>query len=96
MSERTIKIFSPAGQYLGYFVNPKIEFFADSEYDFEGHFLDAKGEVVNKLEYNPEALPYSAELDGMTDVKHNRLCKVYIQRSRPPIKMSGKAENASS
>jgi len=92
MSEPTIKIFSPSKQYIGYFVNPKVEFFPDQEYDFEGNFLDANGKPVEKLEYNPESLPYTAELDGMANIKDKHLHQVYIQRSRPPIKMSGRAQ----
>jgi hypothetical protein len=92
MSKQTIKIFSPSGQYIGYFTNPKIEFFPDSDYDFEGSFYDAAGELVSRIEYNPQALPYTAELDGMPDLKHTRLHTVYIQHARNPIKMSGHGE----
>ncbi len=92
MSERTIKIFSPSGQYIGYFTNPTIEFFPDSDYDFAGTFHDATGAPVSRVEYNPQALPYTAELDGIADVKHKRLNTVYVQHARNPVKMSGRAE----
>lgn len=92
MSEPTIKIFSPSGQYIGYFTNPVIEFFPDADYDFQGTFYDANGTAVSRVEYNPQALPYTAELDGLHDVKHKRLHTVYIQHARNPIKMSGRGE----
>jgi hypothetical protein len=89
MSEQTIKIFSPSGLYIGYFSNPQIEFFPDSDYDFQGTFYDAAGDIIDRVEYNPQALPYTAEIDGMPDVKHKRLHTVFIQHARSPIKMSG-------
>ena len=92
MSEQTIKIFSPSGQYVGYFTNPTIEFFPDSDYDFQGSFYDAAGDLVSRIEYNPQALPYTAELDGVPHIKHTRLHNVYIQHARNPIKMSGRGE----
>ena len=92
MSEPTIKIFSPSGQYIGYFTNPEIEFFPDCDYDFQGPFFDAAGVVVSRVEYNPEALPYTAELDGVNGVEHKRLYNVYIQHARNPIKMSGRGK----
>jgi hypothetical protein len=92
MSKRSIKIFSPAGQYIGHFIDPTIEFFADSDYDFQGSFYDACGDLVSRVEYNPEALPYTAELDGLQDFKHKKLHTVYIQHARHPIKMSGRGD----
>ncbi|MDR3616265.1 MAG: hypothetical protein P4L53_22080 [Candidatus Obscuribacterales bacterium] len=90
MAETTVKIFTPARNYVGYFVNPKIDSFPDGEYEIEGRFFDAAGDVVGKIEYNPECLPYVAELDGIKEVKHTRLTNVYIQRGRNPIRMTGK------
>jgi hypothetical protein len=96
MVESTVKIFTPPSQhgrnYVGYFVNPRIEAFPDGDYEIEGRFFDDRGELVGKIEYNPQSLPYTAELDGATDVKHRRLVNVYVQRGRNPIKMTGTAE----
>ena len=94
MSDAKVKIYTPAGQYVGYFLNPDIERFPEGEYEVSGMFYDDNGQVTGKLEFNPEALPYTADLADVAGVCHARLVNVYVQRGRQPVRMSGRGAGA--
>ena len=89
MSEIKVKIYTPAGLYVGYFLNPLIEQFPENEYEISGNFFDEKGDPSGKLDFNPEALPYTADMSEVQGSKHVRLVKVYVQRGRQPVRMTG-------
>jgi len=94
MSDVKVKIYTPAGLYVGYFVNPQIETYPDSEYEISGRFFNEIGEAIGKLEFNPEALPYTADLSDMKDFPHVRLVNVFVQRGRQPVRFSGVGTNS--
>ncbi len=89
MSETTVNVYKKNGSMLGYFRGPKISQFGSDEYEVHGVFYDAEGALVEKLEFNPQSLPYWAEIKNTPDIKHSQLTNVYIQRSRQPITITG-------
>lgn len=88
-SSAKVKIYTPGNQYVGYFLNPEVEEFPENEYNLSGHFFDDQGKLVERLDFNPEALPYNADLSELAGAKHARLVRVYVQRGRQPVRMSG-------
>jgi hypothetical protein len=89
MSEVKVNIFGPQGQQVGYFINPTVDAFPEGDYEIEGRFFDSEGQPTVKIEFNPEAVPYVADLSAVKGVKHSRLERVFVQRGRQPVKMSG-------
>jgi hypothetical protein len=85
-----VNIYTPAGKHVGYFQDPKIETFRDGDYEISGAFHAPSGELTTKVEFNPQALPYSADL-GEAGKDHKKLKNVYVQRGRQPVLMSGQA-----
>jgi len=92
MSKVKVNVYTPSGILVGYFVDPKVLTFAQGEYEISGHFFDGSGQVITKIEFNPEAVPYTADLSAMESSKHKRLKNVYVQRGRQPVKMTGCGE----
>lgn len=88
MADVKVNIYTPAGKNVGYFVNPQIKALADGDYEISGSFLNSEGEKPSKVEFNPEAMPYTAEILGATPSK---LVKVYVQSGRQPVRMSAQA-----
>jgi hypothetical protein len=89
MADPKVKIFKSNGELIGYFEEPKIETYSQGEYEISGQFFLQNGELAPKLEFNPQALPYVAELLGVPDVPHKKLGFVYVQSGRQPIRFSG-------
>lgn len=89
MSELKVKIYTPAGQFVGFFLNPTVEKLPESEYEITGRFYDENGDAVGRVDFNPEALPYTADLSELKDVAHGRMVNVYVQRGRQPVRMTG-------
>lgn len=92
MSDVKVNIYTPTGQHIGYFLNPTVEAFAGTDYEIVGRFYDEKGQATVKLDFNPEVLPYVADLSDVKGVKHKKLSKVYLQRGRQPVRMTGSGE----
>ncbi|MBS2004245.1 MAG: hypothetical protein JST44_22250 [Cyanobacteria bacterium SZAS LIN-5] len=93
MADVKVNIYTPSAQHVGYFLNPEIESFPDGDYEISGRFYDDLGEAVGKMEFNPEVLPYVADLSDVKDVAHKKLVRVYLQRGRQPIRMTGTGAN---
>lgn len=89
MADVKVNIYTPAGKPVGSFVNPQIKSFPDGDYEISGTFLDSSGIKPSKIEFNPEAMPYNAELHGTTPSK---LVRVYVQSGRQPVKMSAQVQ----
>ena len=94
MSKIKINVFNNSGTLIGYFVDPQIQAFAQAEYEISGNFFDANGQIAGKVEFNPQAVPYIADLSGLEKPEHKRLRNVYVQRGRQPVRMTGTAENS--
>lgn len=89
MAEQTVNIYAPNGARVGYFVNPKIEMYAEHQYIIRGEFRQPDGTAFGKVEFNPQVLPYTADLSTITKCSHEKLVSVYVQRGRQPIEMTG-------
>ena len=88
MADAKVKIFKGNGELIGYFEEPKFQVYAQGEYEISGQFFLQNGEVARKLEFNPQALPYVAELVSVADIPHKKLGFVYVQSGRQPIRFS--------
>ena len=88
MDESRVNIYKKNGAMLGYFRDPRISQFGADEYEIHGVFHDGAGVLVNKLEFNPQSMPYWAEVKGVSGLKHSQLTNVYVQRGRQPITVS--------
>ncbi|HEY9677597.1 MAG TPA: hypothetical protein V6C76_06285 [Drouetiella sp.] len=93
MADVKVNIYTPSAQHVGYFLNPEIEAFPDGDYEISGRFFDDVGQPIGKMEFNPEVLPYIADLSDVAGVAHKKLVKVYLQRGRQPVRMSGTGSN---
>ncbi|MBZ0189135.1 MAG: hypothetical protein K8F91_23020 [Candidatus Obscuribacterales bacterium] len=89
MSETRVNIYTPTGAHVGYFLNPVVKQFPEGEYELKGEFFDSQNQRVVKLDVNPEVLPYVADLKEITDVDADRIGRVYVQRGRQPVSMTG-------
>ncbi len=89
MSDIKVTVYTPTGLYVGHFLNPKVDSFPDADYEISGRFFDENGNLVGKMEFNPQALPYVADLSEVSGVQHRKLNNVYLQRGRQPIRMTG-------
>jgi hypothetical protein len=89
MMETKVNIYNEQGVLVGFFVKPQIEQFDYDEYQIEGAFYAENGQLSHQLAFNPEAVPYVADLSTVEGLHHKRLTNVYVQRGRQPIKMRG-------
>ncbi|HEY9785293.1 MAG TPA: hypothetical protein V6D17_07825 [Candidatus Obscuribacterales bacterium] len=90
MSEVKVTVFSTSGQPVGYFIDPELESFPEGEFEISGAFFDVENQIVTKLEFNPQALPYVADISQVKkDLPYTHLKNVYVQRGRQPIRMMG-------
>jgi hypothetical protein len=89
MSEVKVNIYTPAGKHVGFFVNPKVKHYPEGDYDLKGEFFDSDGSRVMKLDFNPQALPYTADLSEVENIPDKKIFRVYVQRGRQPVHMTG-------
>ena len=89
MTEARVNIYTPQGQFVGYFVNPIVKEFPEGDYEIKGEFFDSDGSRVAKLEFNPQVLPYTADLKEIPNLANERIYRVYVQRGRQPVTMTG-------
>lgn len=89
MADVVVSVYTPTGVKVGYFKNPVIELFTADHYCLTGHFYDPDGELSDRIEFNPQVLPYLADLSELTDYNHRKVDQVYVQRGRQPVSMTG-------
>lgn len=89
MPDVIVEVFTPQGVKVGKFINPKIEMAPDHYYVISGQFTEADGRTVDKIPFNPEVLPYYADISGATKCSHQKIVRVYVQRARQPVQMMG-------
>ncbi len=89
MSEAKVNIYTPAGKHVGYFLNPTVKTYAEGDYELKGEFFDSEGLRVTKLDFNPQALPYNADLSQLENLPDQKIYRVYVQRGRQPVHMTG-------
>ncbi|MDZ4832977.1 MAG: hypothetical protein SGJ27_04175 [Candidatus Melainabacteria bacterium] len=91
MSDVKVNVYTPTGSVVGYFLNPSVQAFPEGDYEVSGEFFDADGERIQKLDFNPQAFPYTADLSDHPGAAHRKIENVYVQRGRQPVRMSGNA-----
>jgi len=91
MSDVKVNVYTTVGAHVGYFLNPNVQAFPEGDYELSGEFFDTDGTRIQKLDFNPQALPYVADLSSVNGVTHTKIEKVYVQRGRQPVRMTGSA-----
>jgi len=94
MADVIINIYTPDGKKVGNFVNPKIEMLPTHHYFLSGKFFEADGSMADKIEFNPQVLPYIADISAISKCGHEKLTGIYVQRARQPIQMTGYCKSA--
>lgn len=89
MTEAKVNIYTPQGQFVGYFLNPQVKEFQEGDYEIKGEFFDSEGLRISKIDFNPQILPYTADLSEIPDLANERIYRVYVQRGRQPVMMTG-------
>ena len=88
MADVKAKVTTELGQVIGYFVNPKVENLCQLDYEISGAFVDEAGAVIDKVEFNPEVLPFNIDLSELGLAGLKGLEKGYVQRGRQPVHMT--------
>jgi len=91
MANSKVKVFKTNGEPVGYFLDPKVISYQQGEYEIRGKFFLTDDQPAKKLEFNPQALPYQADLSEVGDAQHKKINLVYVQRGRQPVIMTGSA-----
>lgn len=89
MKNAKVTIHNADGKVIGYFIDPEVDIYPESEYELSGRFFEESGQPAAKIEFNPQALPYTADVSQLSGLKHDKLVNVYVQRGRQPVRMSG-------
>jgi hypothetical protein len=88
MTDVKVNIYTGAGSHVGYFINPKIDCFPEGDYEITGHFFEPSGQLAEKLDFNPQSIPYTADLPEGKGTSQIKLVNVYVQRGRQPVRVS--------
>lgn len=88
MSDIKVKVSAPSGQVIGFFLNPKIENLADVDYEISGNLVDESGRLFDKVDFNPESIPYTLDLSQISSLPFKQLQRAYVQHGRQPIVMT--------
>jgi hypothetical protein len=88
MADKSIKVYAPGGRVVGTVENVTVEMYPEHHYELRGNFVPEDGSTVDKIEFNPQVLPYTIDITGVTRCKHNVLHMGYIQRGRQPVMMT--------
>jgi len=89
MGDVKARVSSLHGQTIGYFINPKVEILCEKDCEISGIFVDEQGQPYDRIEFNPEVVPYVVDLSAMSLSGLPSLNKVYVQRGRQPVRMTG-------
>lgn len=92
MAEVKVEIRTPQGVSVGTFKNPLIEMLPEHHYFITGKFFEPDGNAAERVEFNPQVLPYVADISGISKCKHTKLVSIYVQRGRQPVRMTGTCE----
>ncbi len=89
MSESIVRMYTPAGKVVGYFKDPVVDMSPEHYYEIAGEFFVEGGEHPEKVEFNPQMLPYVADISAVKKCPHGTLQGVYVQRGRQPVRVTG-------
>ncbi len=70
-------------------MNPKVELLCERDFELSGSFVNESGAPYEKVEFNPEVMPYVIDLTQLPALGFNSLEKAYVQRGRQPVVMTG-------
>lgn len=84
-----VKVFTPGGKFVGQFVNPVVQMYPEHYYEISGEFQDEHGHPFDKVEFNPQVLPYTLDISTVKKCPHATLEGGYVQRGRQPVRMTG-------
>jgi hypothetical protein len=94
MADVVVSVYTTSGVKVGHFKNPLIELFTDDHYSLTGNFYDPDGVLSDRIEFNPQILPYMADLSELSEYRHKKVSRVYVQRGRQPVSMTGIGEGS--
>lgn len=88
MSDVKAMVGTAEGQVIGYFVNPRVEKLCENDYEVSGILVNDEGIPFDRVEFNPEVMPYHIDLsellmDGLSSLENG-----YVQRGRQPVCMT--------
>ena len=87
MSDVKARVSTILGQTIGFYVNPKVQHLCENDYEISGKFVDENGQAFEKVEFNPEVLPYVIDLSA-SSLGIRTLERAYVQRGRQPVVMT--------
>ena len=87
-----VKVFTPGGKFVGQFVSPSVDMDPQHYYEISGSFVDEQGLPYDKLEFNPQVLPYTLDISTVKQCNHTTLVNGYIQRGRQPVRMTARCK----
>lgn len=90
MSEIKVKVSTGNGQVIGYFLNPSVEHLCSEDWEITGTFVDENGRLFDKVEFNPEVVPYILDVSAIKTLGFERLTTGFVQRGRQPVCMTAK------
>jgi hypothetical protein len=88
MSDVKAKVCGPRGQTIGFFINPEVKNLCQNDFEISGTFVDEEGQALEKVEFNPEAMPYTVDLSLASLAGLKSLLRAYVQRGRQPVVMT--------
>lgn len=88
MSDVKARVTTSSGQLIGYFVDFKVVCLCGNDYEIRGTFVDEFGRTYEKIEFNPQVLPYNVDLSQSRDSNVKVLSQGYVQRGRQPVVMT--------
>lgn len=93
MSEIKVRVSTNNGQLIGYFISPQVEHLCGEDYEVSGTFVDENGRPYDRIEFNPEAVPYELDVSGVQGLRTQRLHCGYVHRGRQPVRITAKSAN---
>lgn len=88
MGDVKARVTTSSGQLIGYFVDFKVVCLCGSDYEIRGTFVDEFGKAYEKIEFNPQVLPYTVDLSQAKESDAKVLGQGYVQRGRQPVVMT--------
>jgi hypothetical protein len=88
MNDSVVRVFMADGDEVGHFVNPVCERESEHHWEISGLFVAPDGQPFERVEFNPQACPYTIDLPVAAGCGHKSLVKGYVQRGRQPVAMT--------
>lgn len=85
MANTIVRVYTAAGRLVGYFIDPQVDIDPEHYFQVTGKFCDEDGSPLEKVEFNPQALPYTLDLSGIKKCDHATVSRGYVQRGRQPV-----------